>query len=498
MQKNIKWLGILFLLILGGILSSCVQTESEIPIEPTQVIQPTATSEVPEPDIRPTSERGIVSPGELVDYIAQDGDTLINLAVRFNTTAEEILEANPQVPADVTTMPQGMPMQIPTYYRTFWGTQFQILPNSQFVNGPSAIDFDTAEFLSNYDTWLHNINVYVDGRTISGVESIDYIAYSYSVHPKVLLTLLEYQAHVLSDSYLDDGEDAYLLDFIDPLKQGYSSQINQAAALLNEGYYLYQNGLLYEFDRPNGYIERPDPAQNAGTVAFQYYFSIMLSSDKQYQKAIGPEGFAKTYQDLFGDPWAEEDTPIYAANVKQPDMKLPFSEGEIWNFTGAPHSIWGTGEPFGALDFAPPLSGGGGCVNTDRQAVAVADGVIARTDVGYLMLDLDGDGDERTGWNVFYFHIKDKVPTGTIVKLGDFLGYPSCEGGRSTGTHIHIARKYNGEWINAAGTLPFNMEDWIPNNNVGSAYAGTMTRFGLTVTAVQTGGARSQILSREE
>lgn len=36
------------------------------------------------------TERPIYNPGELVDYIAQTGDTLPNLAVRFNTTEQEI------------------------------------------------------------------------------------------------------------------------------------------------------------------------------------------------------------------------------------------------------------------------------------------------------------------------------------------------------------------------------------------------------------------------
>ncbi len=35
------------------------------------------------------------------------------------------------------------------------------------------------------------------------------------------------------------------------------------------------------------------------------------------------------------------------------------------------------------------------------------------------------------------------------------------QGGEVTGTHVHIARKYNGEWILADGPLAFNLEGWI-------------------------------------
>jgi hypothetical protein len=74
------------------------------------------------------------------------------------------------------------------------------------------------------------------------------------------------------------------------------------------------------------------------------------------------------------------------------------------------------------------------------------------------------------------------IPQGSVVEAGDFLGHPSCEGGTATGTHIHVARKYNGEWIIADSVLPFVMEGWVPKD--GSApYEGTLTRFERTVTA---------------
>jgi hypothetical protein len=99
-------------------------------------------------------------------------------------------------------------------------------------------------------------------------------------------------------------------------------------------------------------------------------------------------------------------------------------------------------------------------------------------------LDLDGDGDQRTGWVVLYLHLgkQNKIRAGTEVQPGDQIGHPSCEGGESTGSHIHIARKYNGEWIPAAGLIPFIMDDWIPAEGY-AEYLGTMTRFTETITA---------------
>ena len=67
------------------------------------------------------------------------------------------------------------------------------------------------------------------------------------------------------------------------------------------------------------------------------------------------------------------------------------------------------GEPLAAIDFAPGAMTSG-CVPTDEFATAVAPGVVSRSDDAAVVLDLDGDGDERTGWVVFYFHIETRGP----------------------------------------------------------------------------------------
>ena len=112
------------------------------------------------------------------------------------------------------------------------------------------------------------------------------------------------------------------------------------------------------------------------------------------------------------------------------------------------------------------------------------------------MLDLDGDGDERTGWNVFYLHVetRGRVALGETLNQGDRIGHPSCEGGTSTGSHIHIARKYNGEWLPAEGILGFNLEGWLCHDG-NQPYLGTLTRGSQTVTACTCSNAASFIKS---
>ncbi len=116
-------------------------------------------------------------------------------------------------------------------------------------------------------------------------------------------------------------------------------------------------------------------------------------------------------------------------NLQQPDLVLPFAVGKRWTYTGGPHAAWGSGEPLAAIDFAPGVLTSG-CVKSREFVVAMADGQIVRSESALAILDLDKDGDERTGWVIFYLHLgKPQINPGVLVKTGDPIGHPSCEGG---------------------------------------------------------------------
>jgi LasA protease len=447
----------------------------------------------PQQEITPYPTRPPYQPGELVDYLAQPGDTLPALAVFFNTSVEEIRAANPFIPEGATTMPPGMPMKIPIYYAPFWGSPYRILPDSQFVNGPAVVGFDTATFVAAQGGWLSQYTVFASGANRTGAQMVDLVALNYSLSPRLLLSLLEFQAGALSQPEMPPGAGTYTLGLVDQMHTGPYLQLVLAANTLNNYYYARRSGELASFSLRDGTLERPDPWQNTASVALQVYFARLLSVDA-YRRAIGPDGLAATYQRLFGDPWAA-DQPHIPGSLVQPEFKLPFEAGKVWAFTGGPHTGWGTGEPRAALDFAPP-SVASGCLPTGEWVTAVAAGVVARSEPGIVVLDLDGDGDERTGWVVFHLHIANegRAPAGAQLQAGERLGHPSCEGGRSTGTHVHIARKYNGEWIQAQGTLAFNLEGWIAQNG-SQPYLGFLTRSGKTVTACLCSNADSFIRS---
>jgi len=255
---------------------------------------------------------------------------------------------------------------------------------------------------------------------------------------------------------------------------------------LSIGYYSWREGRLTELNFLNDHYKvRLAPDLNAGSVALQYFFA-QISDSQHWVKAVDAQkGFPAFYQQMFGDDWARAQSvePLYPPGLKQPPLSLPFERNKLWSFTGGPHGAWEHDGSYAALDFAP-ASAESGCVESQAWVTASASGLVVRSDRGLVVLDLDGDGKEQTGWVIIYLHVssENRIAVGTWVDKGDRLGHPSCEGGIATGTHVHIARKFNGEWIAADGPIPFDLSGWVAHAGQ-EAYQGYLERGDETVIA---------------
>ena len=492
-KRSKKWRHTKTLCLLAVALTlaaGCVPPETSPSQAEESLAEPTRAAAAVEISATPLPTRPQYMPGELVDYIVQTGDTLPALAAHFNTTEEEIRAVNDILPEQVTTLPPGLPMRIPIYYEALWGSSYRIIPDDHFVNGPAHVTFDAVEFVDSQPGWFKSHVDLAGGNLMRGGELINHIAANFSISPRLLLAVLEYQTRALSQPAPPDASQVNLLGFIDSTHPRLGQQLVLAANTLNNGYYGWRIGALDSFDHQDGRLERPDPWQNAATVGLQVYFASVLPAG-EYQRAVSFDGLAHTYRSLFGDPWALEGEH-FPGNLVQPELILPFEDGKLWTLTGGPHTGWGVGQPWAALDFAP--SGVSGCASAEAWATAAADGVIVRSEPGLAVLDLDGDGDERSGWVLVYLHLatRDRAPVGKQVQLGGPVGHPSCEGGSSTGTHIHLSRKFNGEWVPAGGTLAFSLDGWVAENG-DAPYEGQLVRFGDVVEASPMSIIESQI-----
>lgn len=414
---------------------------------PTIVIAPTSTIA---PDTAP------------ILYYAQSGDSLSALAKRFNVAPNEISASQP-LPEKGLIDP-GTLLVIPNRIGEPTTPNIQLLPDSEIVFSATSAGFDIATYIQKSGGYLKTYREYLStGGWTNSPEIIARLAYENSINPRLLLAVLEYESHWVRGQPIDELHLDFPLGFQDYRYKNLFMQMVWAVNQISTAYYGWRSGSLTELTFNDGTHLRLEPQLNAGTVAIQYLFS-RLHSQAQWARIIDPaSGFPALYAEMFGDPWTRADrvTQIFPAGIHQPPLSLPFEANTPWSYTGGPHGAWEHDGALAAIDFAPS-SDRTGCVESNAWVTAAAAGLVVRSENGIVVLDLDGDNHEETGWNLLYLHIasKDRVQKGVWVEANEPIGHPSCEGGVATGTHVHFARKYNGEWVIADGPLPFNLSGW--------------------------------------
>lgn len=459
-------------------------------LEPTQTQTPVVTLSDGTPSL-PTVE------GPTRFYYSQSGDTLNVVATHFDVDVSEIT-SNDELPEAGTLLDPDTLLVIPERLaETDTTPNIQIFPDSEVVLSATSIDFDTIAYVNEAGGYLIEHRDYLGSTGWStGAESVQRHAFENSFNPRLLLALIEYESGWLRGDPGNISQTDYPLGYIDVTKRGLFRQMMVAVQDLALGYYGWREGSLTELTFLDGTTKRIAPDLNAGSVAIQYYFAQKLSYERWLQTMDKNVGFPALYAELFGDPWARARSiePLFPAGLSQPALALPFERGRIWAYTGGPHSAWEHEGAQAAIDFAPG-SDVSGCVESDKWVLAPVAGLVVRSERGLVMLDLDGDGNEATGWNLMFLHIATdkRIALGEWLEPDDKIGKPSCEGGISTGTHLHFARKYNGEWILADGALPFDLDGWIAHAG-DKPYAGTLTRGDQTITASQVGEKWSVIV----
>jgi LasA protease len=412
----------------------------------------------------------------LPSHIVIVGETLGILAQRYNTSIEVLIALNELSNPDI--IHAGQVIVVPGEIQpSLTGSDFKIIPDSELVYGPNASGFEVRPHAEALESYLLRHEEEVEGQLMDGPAIVQLVADRHSVNPRLLLAVLEHKTGWLT------GKTAVrpleTIGYIGPNQSKLYVQLSWAANNLNRGFYGRAEGGLRHLNIGESGRVNISATVNHGTAGVQTLYSGMAGiTYEDWLEEVGPAGLHRTYTRLFGNPFGYTVDPLIPDDLKPPVLSLPWPVGETWYYTSGPHGAWNSGSAWGALDFAPPGEQLG-CVPSDYWVTSMTDGVVVRSGHGAVVVDLDEDEYAGTRWAITYMHLetRDRVPVGTRVTTGDRLGHPSCEGGFSNGTHIHIARSYNGRWVSADTHTPFMMSGWVSQGE-GIEYNGFLIRNG--------------------
>ena len=440
----------------------------------------------------PDAPRSLPTPRqEGTEYEVAPGDTLGAIAQSFGVSVGSLLDANGLAEDDILAL--GTTLTIPAPELGTQGPSFKVIPDSELVFGPAAAVFDVNSFIASQGGFLSKYTEEIDTRVLSGSEIVSLVSTNYSVNPRLLLAILEHQSRWVTEAAPSRTNPDFPLGFVSPNRVGLYRQLAWAANELNRGYYLWQAGGVGTWVLNDGAVVPIDPTINGGTAGIQNFFSI-LDDRPVWEQDTTAFGLFQTYFFMFGNPFDLAVEPLVPPGISQPPLVLPFETGIPWAFTGGPHAAWDSGSGWGALDFAPPDVLG--CAVSQEWVTAAANGFVVRSSDGAVVQDLDGDGFEQTGWSILYMHVfeQDRVEPGAYLYAGDRIGHPSCEGGISNASHLHLARRFNGAWVAADGPQPFTLSGWISSGQ-GQEYDGFLRLGSRKLEAVE-GASELNTISR--
>ncbi len=449
---------------LAGCSAPSTSADATTPVPATTRVDVVAT-----PDYTPTP----VSTTIVERYTVRNGDTLSGISQRYDISVDDLMRLNGLANPNSLQVGQVLKIEIQVARQA---PADRLLPDSEVVYSPAYASFDVNAIASKYNGYLASYHEKVDGDLLTGPQIIQLVAERFSVGPRVLLALLEYQSGWVTKTALTQNQITYPMGLIDPIRHDLFLQTSWAANHLNEGYYGKLSGRLSALTFKDRSRARFAPTVNPGTAAIQDVLSL-TATWKDWQDDVGANGFIATYRALFGDPASYAIDPLIPKDLKQPTLRLPWNNGELWYFTGGPHSAWGDYSAWAAIDLTPrDLAGAGSCLASRMWAIAAAPGKVLRAEQGRVIVSLSDSNFQGSGWTLLYMHMaaNGRVAEGTQVNTGDHIGHPSCEGGDAQASHVHFARMYNGQWI-GADDVPMVLSGWTVSP-LDQQYDGTMAR----------------------
>ncbi len=255
---------------------------------------------------------------EAENYTVQSGDTLARIAQRFGVSYQMVADANQLTNPNLIDV--GLELVIPPPDPNQARPDGKIIPDSELVFGPFSAYFDTQEFVENMGGYLASYREELsEGEFASGAEIVQRVALEYSVNPRLLLAVLEYQSGWVTETEPAEETLDYPIGLLEPNRQGLYRQLAYAANELNRGFYLWRVNGVAVWVLADGEVQLPSPVINAGTAGVQQFFGTLYGR-ADWEQAISPTGLFATYTALFGYPFDYGLEPLLPSFLTQPEL----------------------------------------------------------------------------------------------------------------------------------------------------------------------------------
>ena len=264
-SSNLWKIFVPWLVLLAGIFA-CSRGDSQVARVTSDSPQPTvASTHTPEPSRTPTATPTQDPPTATLDpvpprysptpddvrpapefrdnsetHVVRVGDTLNYLAHRYGVAMGQIQVANGLL--DPNLLGIGQILLIPPPTPEAPGSSYKIIPDSELVYGPSAVETDSIFGVISSDSSLANYYEEVDHEMMTGLEILQMTVENYSVNPRLLLAILEFQSRWVRGDSVDIGYDLFPIGWYDEDRIGLASQLYWAADQLNAGFYRWRAG----------------------------------------------------------------------------------------------------------------------------------------------------------------------------------------------------------------------------------------------------------------
>lgn len=261
---------------------------------------------------------------------------------------------------------------------------------------------------------------------------LHYAGYA-SINPKLLLALMEMSSGIISTP----TPEAYLAPFGKLSHEtGFDAQLKDIALNLSGRYYAFQK-LQTEMGL------QAFPAVNEATVALADLTNMPVNQlFNVYQTLFNGESLALK-EDSVSHFTASKDSQV--GTLASFTLNFPWPSGYAW-YSGGAHSNTGSGYPYSSLDFN---NGSGGWGSNTPWVQAAHGGTVTRYSQCNIRVT------HSSGYSTQYYHMESlQYNTGDVVSAGAWLGRYAddkstalCQGGQSTGPHVHFSLLYNGGHI---------------------------------------------------